>query len=396
MRRRDDVVKKCVVCMCMVIQAALGLAVAETLLIPANWNPQIAADKVLQGLFSVNGPDVKGAHDAELAIVGDKAYIVAEYNDLKPGHGTGQEYVALSIVDIPSLTLERFIPFARAGQTFENEILPDGYCFVPRIIQKDDRTLRCYFASHPRGQEGQTWIIDFDLKERVFANRIERAKLKTSEGVFDLQPRHFHADAARHGFTKKAAVHGLYLFDSFKVFDGKTYIAINNFPVGQNALACVNAGLDTFEIIGHYNEPQGLRITESAVNRLPDGTWMAICRQDGGNNNYLFTTSKDGRDWAVCEHRDVVRTGLNAKPTFDRFKGVYYLGWQDNARVNGTGRTVFNVDVSLDGKTWVRKYRFETADCFCYPTFREHRGAVYLTATQGQYSGERIMFGKLE
>lgn len=379
------------------LQAAYGQAVAEAPLIPENWNPQIAADKVLQGLVSVNGPDVKGAHDAELVLVGDKAYIVAEYNNLKPGHGSGKEYVALSIVDIPSLTLERFIPFARAGQSFENEVLPDaGYCFVPRVIQKDDQTLRCYFASHPHRQEAQTWIIDFDLKERVFANRIERAKLKTSEGVFDLQPRHFHADAARHGFAKKAAAHGLYLFDSFKVFDGHTYIAINNFEGAQNALARVNSALDTFEIIGHYNEPQTLRITESAVNRLPDGTWLAICRQDGGNSNYLFTTSKDGREWTVCEHRDIVRTGLNSKPTFDRIKGIYYLGWQDNARVNGISRTVFNVEVSRDGKTWVRKYRFETADCFCYPTFREHQGVVYLTVTQGQNSGERIMFGKLE
>jgi len=67
-----------------------------------------------------------------------------------------------------------------------------------------------------------------------------------------------------------------------------------------------------------------------------------------------------------------------------------------NARINGTGRTVFNVDISRDGKTWLRKYRFETPDSFTYPTFREHDGTVYMTVTQGRHSGERIMFGKLE
>jgi len=58
-------------------------------------------------------------------------------------------------------------------------------------------------------------------------------------------------------------------------------VAINNFPGKQNALAVVNEMLDTFEIVGHYNEPQTVQLSESAVNRLPDGSWMAICRQDG-------------------------------------------------------------------------------------------------------------------
>ena len=63
----------------------------------------------------------------------------------------------------------------------------------------------------------------------------------------------------------------------------------------------------------------------------------------------------------------------------------------------GTGhiqRSVFNVDVSRDGETWERKYRFETPETFQYPTFREHGGAVWLCVTQGRK--ERIMFGKLE
>jgi hypothetical protein len=52
------------------------------------------------------------------------------------------------------------------------------------------------------------------------------------------------------------------------------------------------------------------------------------------------------------------------------------------------------VDVSRDGKTWERKYRFENQRSFQYPTFHEHEGAIWLCVTQGRK--ERIMFGKLE
>ncbi len=193
--------------------------------------------------------------------------------------------------------------------------------------------------------------------------------------------------------------HGLYLFDSFKVIDGRTYVAINNFPGKQNALAVANDALDAFEIIGHYNEPQALQLSESAVNRLPDGTWMAICRQDGGNANYTFTTSKDGKDWTRGEHRDLVPNGTNSKPTFDKFRDVYYLGWQEATKINDVHRSVFNLEVSRDGKAWERKYRFESEKSFQYPTFHEHDGTIWLTVTQGDLDAsrkERIMFGRLE
>jgi hypothetical protein len=57
------------------------------------------------------------------------------------------------------------------------------------------------------------------------------------------------------------------------------------------------------------------------------------------------------------------------------------------------------VDISRDGVTWERKYRFETAQSFQYPTFHEHEGAVWVAVTQGdtdESRKERIMFGKLE
>ena len=59
---------------------------------------------------------------------------------------------------------------------------------------------------------------------------------------------------------------------------------------------------------------------------------------------------------------------------------------------------MFNVDISRDGKTWERKYRFETPDSFQYPTFHEHEGVIWLTVTQSDHKGstDRIMFGRLE
>ena len=233
----------------------------------------------------------------------------------------------------------------------------------------------------------------------AFDNRIRRVKIKTAAGTFDMQPQYFRADAAAQGFQREPKDYGLYLFDSCKVIDGQNYVALNNYPGGQNALAVANDSLDTFEVLGHYNEPQNLKLTESAVNRLPDGTWLAICRQEGGSGNYVFTTSRDGRFWTRGEQRDFVAHGASSKPTFERFHGIYYLGWQEATRIAGVSRSVFNVEVSSDGRSWERKYRFETTKSFQYPTFCEYNGAIWLCVTQGDFSPERkerIMFGKLE
>ncbi|OGV66281.1 MAG: hypothetical protein A2283_12145 [Lentisphaerae bacterium RIFOXYA12_FULL_48_11] len=365
-------------------------------------NPKIAGSQVMARLVNVTAPEVMGAHDAEIVMVGDRAYIVAEVNDVQAGESAGwpEIYASMSIVNLKTLAVEKIIPFARSGQVYENETLPVGACFVPRIIQKDVRTLRCYFASEQPGKrEAQTWFIDFDLASGAFENRIHKAKLKTSAGVFDMQPKYFHADAVDHGFAKPAKDFGLYLFDSFKQFDSKTYVAINNFPGQQNALAMVHDDLATFEVIGHYNEPQSVQLSESSVNRLPDGTWMAICRQDGGNGNYYFTTSKDGRTWTVGRELPFLPNGTNSKPTFDKFGDTYYLGWQESTKIEGIGRSVFNIHVSRDCAAWDLKYRFETKKSFQYPTFREHKGTIWLCVTQGSVSPsrkERIMFGKLE
>ncbi len=371
-------------------------------LLPPDWSPVLAGNEVLERLTPVTAPHVQGAHDAQMVLKGNRAYIVALINEEGPGESAHwlHIYVAMSIVNLDTREVEQIIPFARGGQVFENEMLPEGSCFVPRIIQKDDDTLRCYFASQQPGvRQAQTWYRDFDIPSQSFENRIYRVKLKTADGVFDMQPQYFHADAVRHGFERNPVDYGLYLFDSFRFLDGKVYVAINNFRGRQNALAVANDALDTFEVLGHINEPQRLAMSEAAINRLPDGTWMAILRTQAGQRNYAFSESIDGRTWSVAESRDFVPNGTSSKPTFDKFNGIYYLGWQESTEIDDVYRSVFNVDVSRDGRNWERKYRFETTHSFQYPSFHEHNGHIWVCVTQGDHSRsrkERIMFGKLE
>ncbi len=384
--------------LCAAESATVDLA--KPALLPAGWDPALAGDVVMRRLVNTSAPQVKGAHDAEFVCVGDRAYVVAEANDLKGGESAAWPFVyaTMSVVNLKSLETERIIDFAKSEQVFENETLPIGACFVPRIIQKDAATLRCYFTSEDPGKrQSQMWYRNFDLNRGEFAPSIHKAKLKTAAGTFDFQPQHFHADAAEQGFTKKASDHSFFLFDSFKRFDGRLYVTLNNFSGKQNALALVHDDLVTFEVLGHFNGPQSQQLSEAAVNRLPDGTWMAICRNDGGN--YHFTTSKDGRKWTVGKGMPHVPNGTNSKPTFDRFGDTYYLGWQEATKFQGVHRSVFNVDISRDGLTWERKYRFETPKSFQYPTFHEHEGTVWLSVTQGDTDPsrkERIMFGRLE
>jgi hypothetical protein len=371
-------------------------------LLPAGWDAKAAGDKVMTGLIKVSGPEVKGSHDSHLVIVGDRAYVVAEANDRQAGEAATWPfiYATLSIVDLRNERLLDVMTIARSEQAFANETLPVGACFVPRIRQIGPKTLRCWFASEQPGKrQSQTYYRDLDLATMTFEPEIHRMKLKTSEGVFDLQPRYLHADAAKQGFLRKPVDAGLYLFDNFKDFDGRTFIAINNYIGSQQALCTLNAAADTVEVVGHFNGPGKPSLTEPSVNRLPDGTWLAICRQENGDHNYWFCESRDGKTWTTGGEKDFVKKGAGSKPTFDKFDGVYYLGWQERTQIDKVSRSVFNIDVSKDGKTWERKYRFETTKSFQYPTFVETNGQIWFSVTQGDSDPsrkERIMFGRLE
>ena len=229
---------------------------------------------------------------------------------------------------------------------------------VPRILRLNDRTLRCFFASEQPGkrQSTKTWYRDFDLERSSFEGTIHKAQLKTPAGIFDMQPAAFYRDAVAHGFTGREKDFGLYQIDSFKKFDGRIYCVLNNYATCQNALGLLNDARDTFEVLGHFNAPAGARGSPKlSVNRLPDGTWLAICRQEGGTHNYTFTQSRDGRTWSANRYRDIVMGGSSSKPSFDRINGVYYLGWQEATKIGGVSRSVFNLEVSRDGTHWERQ-----------------------------------------
>ncbi len=371
-------------------------------LLPAGWDAKAAGDKVMAGLIKVTGPEVKGAHDSHLAIVGDRAFVISEVNERQAGEAAGWPfiYTALSIVDLRNERLLDVMTVARSEQAFANETLPVGACFVPRVKQVGPQTLRCWFASEQPGRrQSQTYYRDLDLGTLTFEREIHRMKLTTSAGTFDLQPKPLYDDAAKQGFKRKPVDAGLYMFDNFKEFDGLTYVAINNYLGAQQALCTLNGAADTLTIVGHFNGPGEPALTEPSVNRLPDGSWLAISRKENGDHNYWFCESKDGKSWTTGGEKDFVKNGSSSKPTFDRFNGVYYLGWQEGTTIGKVGRSVFNIDVSADGKHWERKYRFESTKSFQYPTFVETDGQIWFCVTQGDSDPsrkERIMFGRLE
>ena len=375
-------------------------------LLPSDWDPVAAADDVMGKMIAVTPPEVKGAHDSDMVILDKHAYIVCMANNKRPGESARwpEVYAAMAIVNIETLHVEQWMPFAESGQAFENETLPIGACFVPRIIQKNARRLRCFFASEQPGQrQSQMWYRDFDLHSRTFDNRIYKVKVKTALGTYDMQPGHVHRDAVRQGFNREPEDFGLYFIDSFKKFDGNVYAVINNYAGGLESLSAADASLETFEIMGYFFD-NDLRLSESAVNRLPDGSWHAICRTESKSDpNYRCTTSADGRTWTHPEPCDVFSPGMASKPTFDKFGQTYYLGWQEAARIDGISRSVFNVDISQDGKTWERKYRFQTKRSFQYPRFYDGNGSIWVCVTEGDADDapnisrkKRIVFGKLE
>lgn len=127
---------------------------------PPGWDPKRAGDEVLSKMIKVSAPQVKGAHDADLVLVGERAFIVEHDNDIKPGHGAGKaQYCVLTVVNVKTMSVERVVPMAKSAQTFANETLPVGACFVPRIIQMNDTTLRCFFVCEDQSgkSQSQTW-----------------------------------------------------------------------------------------------------------------------------------------------------------------------------------------------------------------------------------------------
>ena len=191
----------------LVVPLAALQAADPVTIVPADWNPQKAGEEVLRRLIRVSALQVKGAHDAEFLCVGERAYIVEHDNGVAPGHGAGAaQYCVLSIVHLKTLHVEKIIPMAKSEQVFDNVTLSRGMCFVPRIVRKDEHTPRTYFCCQPAKEQAVTWYRDFDRRTLTFEGSIHKSKLKTAAGVFDMEPRHFHADAAAQGFTRPSVI----------------------------------------------------------------------------------------------------------------------------------------------------------------------------------------------
>ena len=85
-------------------------------LLPEGWDAKAAADKVMAGLIKVTGPEVKGAHDSHLAIVGDRAFVISEVNERQASENAGWPfiYASLSIVDLRNERLLDVMTVARS------------------------------------------------------------------------------------------------------------------------------------------------------------------------------------------------------------------------------------------------------------------------------------------
>jgi len=162
-----------------VVLFALLVAVRTTEaqpLVPSGWDPSLAGDLVMARLVRVNAPQVKGPHDAEFVCVCGRAYVVEHDNDMQPGHGAdAAQYCVLTVVNLKTLAVEKVVLMAKSEEVFDNLTLPKGMCFVPRIIRKDEHTLRCYFCSQPAKEQAVTWYRDFDLRTLAFAGRATTA-----------------------------------------------------------------------------------------------------------------------------------------------------------------------------------------------------------------------------
>ena len=363
------------------------------------WNAKSAGDKVLEKMVQVTAPPIKGTHDARLLIVGGKAYIVYYANDYKPGenHAWGNIlYLEMSVLDLLTMKVERRIPIVKGEQSFDNYTLESGAIYTAPVLQKDEHTIRVFFSNEDPGKrQSQVWYLDFDLQSQMFSKRIYKAKIKTREGIFDMQPQYMYQDLLLGGFQPMEFVpdHAINAFDP-RYHEGRIYVPLMIWP-HVSGFSVLNDTMDTFELLGFINE-RGL--TEMGASFMPDRKWLAIVRADKEPRKYSFWESPDGREWTKRQGGYFEPKGQASKPTLDCFNGIYYLGWQAEEKIDNAFRSVFNIDISKDGVNWERKYRFETKDSFQYPFFYPYDGRIWFVVTQGQQERkqERIMFGCLE
>ena len=188
----------------IIMTLSAAVAFAEPVL-KDGWDAKQAGDKVMAGMIKVSAPQVKGAHDADLALVGERAYVVEHDNDIKPGHGAGKaQYCVLTVVNLKSMQVERVIPMAKSAEAFANVKLPSGACFVPRVIRLDEHTLRCYFACEDQSgrRQSQTWYRDFDLRSQAFSPDILSTQWRKHGQTLGMPIMYRRETSIGHGYIK--------------------------------------------------------------------------------------------------------------------------------------------------------------------------------------------------
>ena len=359
-------------------------------------NPKVRARTIMNHMIRITHSDVRGAHDAQMVITQGKAYVVYIANNIQPGEDSVWPFVycAMSIVDIITNQVLAVHTIAEGAQIFSNVQLKPGACFVPRVYQKDERTLRVFFTSmEPQKRETESWYRDFDIVSGTFDNAIYPLYLETDEGRTMLTPTLFHAGAKKLGFSRALKQDGPYLFDADKQIDGKRYAALNIYHGKLNALGVMNEEMDTIRILSYIINPLCEELSEAAVEKLPDGRWIAILRNDSSTQNYRFATSTDGMKWSDAEEWPVVQNGSNSKPLLYRYGNLYCLGWQEKP-----DRSRFNIDISKDFVHWKRFISFDDADfSLQYPSLCVWENDVYICCTHGVKGTpkESIYFGRL-
>ncbi len=355
-----------------------------------NHSPKAAADEVMQSMIRISSDEMKGTHDAQYVFANGKAYVVYEANNEKAGDpGTYEkEYSALAIVVLRSFTVESIEKFAYGQQEYSNVKLLKGSAFVPRVIRKDENTLRFFFSNIAvSGSSGYIYYVDYDLNTESFDDSAYRLNIMTENGPVYFTAQIYAKLFRESGHACDDSTFGHFLFDIFDVGNTK-YVALNNYRGAQNSLAKFNDSYDCIEIIGNIGGSyDSYRTTESGIMQLKDGTWMAILRNHVGDKNYLFSYSEDGTEWSEPKREEWVTNGTTSKPTLARFGDYYFMGW------NELSRGLFHLAYSKDAKSWTTLYSFHSATTFQYPEFDMYDGQMYFSVTTG--NKEQIYFGKL-
>ncbi len=110
----------------------------------------------------------------------------------------------------------------------------------------------------------------------------------------------------------------------------------------------------TWERVGPIHDGKTFGAIQPTLLTAPDGSILALCRNQNGNGNILSTTSRDsGRTWSELKPTSLPNpnSGIDAVTLKS---GQHLLVYNHTRRGEGTprGREMLNVAVSHDGNSW--------------------------------------------